>query len=492
MRPHRLAALGSLPVVVLAGIVAYRTASLPDPVAAPAPVRIAVDADALSRGLAEAVRFRTVSVPVDGRDAEAEWQGFHAWLAGRFPRVHTQLAREIVGGRSLLFTWRGADPALAPVALLAHQDVVPAEEGPSSGWAHPPFAGAIVDGVLWGRGTIDDKAGVVGILEACEQLLGQGFAPRRTVLRAFGHDEEASGHAGAGAIAETLASRGVTLDFVLDEGGYVTEGAVPGVARPVAVVGMAEKGAAYVELSARNPGPAHSSSPARDNPVARLARALVQIDEHPWPTRLVPAARGFFDAIATETSGLSRVALANLWLFEPVVRWRLTGTAATNAMIRTTAVGTRLQGGVKDSAIPDVARAVVSIRILPGESVAAALERLLTVVNDSRIDIKVLRAREPSPTSPANSAAFALVRHTIREVFPDAVVAPVLATGGTDARFYTGLTPNVFRFAPVRGTVEQLGRAHGVDEHIAVTVYADAVRFYLQLIQNAAAGRAAE
>jgi carboxypeptidase PM20D1 len=489
MPARRLVAAALLPVAAVAAVVAYRTARLPAPAEAPPPVRVDVDGAVLAERLAEAIRFRTVSVAVAGIDAEAEWAGFHAWLARRFPRVHAQLAREVVNGRSLLFTWRGAAPALAPVALLSHQDVVPAEDGSGSGWTHPPFAGEIAGGFVWGRGAIDDKAGVVGILEACEQLLAEGFAPHRTLMLAFGHDEEASGHAGAGQLAALLAGRGVRLDFVLDEGGYVTEGAVPGVTRPLAVVGTAEKGAAYVELSARHPGPSHSSSPARDNPVALLARALVRIDEHPWPTRLVAPARAFLEAIAPETRGLLRAAVANLWLFEPIVRWRLSGSAAANAMVRTTAVGTRLEGGIKDSAIPAVARAVVSLRILPGESVAATLDRLRAIVDDPRIEITVLRSREPSPTSPPDSAAFALVQRTIREVFPDAAVAPVLATGGTDARFYTGLTPNVFRFAPVRGSVGELGRAHGVDERIPVAAYADAVRFYLRLIHNAAGDR---
>ena len=476
------------------GVGAYRTLRLGAsaaavPAVAPAPVPVEVDADGLAARLAESIRFRTVSVPVPGLDAGAQWTGFHQWLERRFPRVHGRLVREIVGGRSLLFTWRGANPALAPVALLSHQDVVPADEDPESGWTHPPFAGVVADGFVWGRGTIDDKVGVVGILEACERLLAEGFIPAHTLILAFGHDEEANGADGAGRIAELLTKRGVKLDFVLDEAGFVTEGAVPGVARPVAVIGTAEKGAAYVELSARNTGPAHSSSPARDNPVALLAHALVSIDENPWPTRLVPPARAFLASIAPETQGPMRVALANLWLFEPLVRRQLAASAASNAMVRTTAVGTRLEGGIKDSAIPDVARGVVSVRILSGDTVASSLERLRTVIDDERVEIKVLRAREPSPTSPSDSAAFALVKQTIGEIFPDAAVAPVLTTGGTDARFYTGLTPNVFRFTPVRGPVSELGRAHGSDERIPVRAYADAVRFYLRLIQSATGAR---
>jgi carboxypeptidase PM20D1 len=459
---------------------------------APGPAALdpaALDPDGLARGLAEAIRFRTISEAPPGLDVAAEFAAFHAWLERRFPLVHRGLERELVGGRSLLFTWRGAEPALPAVALLSHQDVVPAESAGGAPWTHPPFAGVIADGHVWGRGAIDDKVGVVGILEACEQLLAAGFAPRRTLVLAFGHDEELGGGEGAARIAGLLAERGVALDLVLDEGGYLTAGAMPGVARPIALVATAEKGAAYVELAVRNEGPAHASTPALATPIGVLAGALHRLETQPHPTRLVPAARDFLEAIAPETTGILRLALSTLWLSDPLVRWRLSRGAATNSLVRTTWVATKLTGGPKDSAIPDVARAVVNARILPGESVASTVDRMRETIDDRRVALTVLRSREPSPTSPADGEAFSVVRRSVGEVFPDAAVAPILTSGGTDARFFHRLTPNVLRFLPVRGSVELLGRAHGVDERIPIPAYVDAIRFYRALVQNAAGGR---
>lgn len=451
-----------------------------------APPSHEIDPGPLAARLAEAIRFRTVSVPVEGVDADAAFSGFHAWLAARFPRVHAQIAREVIGERSLLYTWPGRDASLPPIVLLSHQDVVPADEGRESAWTHPPFAGVVEGGVVFGRGAVDDKAGVVGILEACERLLARGFVPERGVILAFGHDEENSGEQGAKVLAALLAARGIAPRFVLDEGGFVTQGIAPGAQRPVALVATAEKGAAYVELSVRNTGPTHSSSPARDNPVSLLARALVAIDEHPWPTRLVPAARTLLESLAPETTGAIGFALSNLWITDPFVRWKLAQAPGTNALVRTTSVGTRLVGGIKDSAIPDVARASVSVRILPGDSVAGVLEGLRERIDDPRVEIRPMRTREPSPTAPHDSEAFAVLRRSIEEVFPDAAVAPGLFTGGTDARHYAGLTPHVFRFLPLRATLEDLRGVHGADERIAVSAYADMVRFYLRLIESAA------
>lgn len=453
--------------------------------AAALPARAEPDPDAMARRLAQALRFRTLSAPLPGLDAGPEFDGLHGHLARSFPLVHAELEREVVNGRSLLYTWRGADPSLPALLLLGHQDVVPADEGERSPWSHPPFGGVVADGYVWGRGALDDKVSVMGILEACEELLRRGFRPERSVLLAFGHDEEEHGEQGAKAVAALLARRGAAVDFVLDEGGLIGEGMAPGVEAPVAVVATAEKGAANVELSVRNTGPAHSSAPARETPVGVLAHALARLEDDPAPTRLVPPVQELLAALAPRASFPVGVVLAHADLLDPLVRAALTRSPATNALVRTTAVATMLAGSPRENVIPDVARAVVNVRILPPETVASATERLRVVIDDPRVELRVLYGREPSPVASSGSRGFELVRRSVVEVFPDAVVAPYLATGGTDARHYAALTPNLLRFAPLRGGLDELRRAHGVDERIAVAGYADAVRFYERLLLNA-------
>ncbi|HEX9229688.1 MAG TPA: M20/M25/M40 family metallo-hydrolase, partial [Arthrobacter sp.] len=208
--------------------------------------------------LAELVRFRTVSSRLDHEADAAEFEGFIAALARLYPAVHTALDLERVNGSALLFRWSGTGPdaAARPSVLMAHYDVVPA--GDPEAWTHPPFSGHIDGTHLWGRGTLDDKGQLVAVMEAAESLLEAGFAPARDLYFSFGNNEETAG-ASAAAAAELLAGRGVTPWLVLDEGGAVAGGAFPGVTRPAAVVGVAEKGILDVELLTRDAG-GHAST----------------------------------------------------------------------------------------------------------------------------------------------------------------------------------------------------------------------------------------
>src|SRR5262245_15132884 len=230
-RRFRVALLGlggALLALVL--VLAINALRLPKP-APPPPARpaMAVSTGAVER-LAQALRFRTVSHDDPSQDDPTQLVALREHLERSFPRVHAQLRREIVGGHSLVYAWPGKRPDLPPVLLMGHQDVVPVED--ERAWSQPPFGGVVAGGFVWGRGTLDDKQAVLGVLEASEALLAEGFVPARTVYLAFGHDEEASGRRGARRIAELFRSRGVRFAFVLDEGGFYTEGTFPGLSVP--------------------------------------------------------------------------------------------------------------------------------------------------------------------------------------------------------------------------------------------------------------------
>lgn len=436
--------------------------------------------------LAAAIRIPSVS-PADStqRDSTA-FRAMHAHLAQSFPRVHATLRREVVGRDALLYTWRGTDTTLPPLVLMGHIDVVPVEPGTEQRWTHPPFSGAIADGYVWGRGALDDKSTVLGVLEASEALLVQGFAPRRTVYLAFGADEELGGERGAALIAKLLRSRGVRPHFVVDEGGAVIAGVAPGVSAPVALVGIAEKGFASVELIVRAEG-GHSSMPPRSTAAGVLARAITRLEENPFPGGIRGAAAQQFDVLGREMSFGRRVIFANRWLFDPVIERQLTTSPATDAMLRTTTAVTMLEGSPKDNVLPSQARAVVNFRILPGDSVAGVVDRVRRIVDNPRVEVRPLAfTTEPSLVSPTNDAAWALLERSIRQVYGDAVVAPYLVLGGTDSRYFRELTPNVYRFAAVRIEVADLPRIHGTNERISVASYLEGVRFLAQLLRNVA------
>jgi carboxypeptidase PM20D1 len=450
--------------------------------------KLAVDADAVAASMAQAVRARTVSGLLDPAGTAAAFDTLHAHLAQRYPRVHAMLEREVIGAHSLLFTWRGSDPAAPPIALLAHQDVVPIAPGTERLWARPPFDGVIADGHVWGRGTLDNKSNLVTQLEAVEMLLASGFQPRRTVYLFYGHDEEVGGRDGAVAAVALLKQRGVRLDFVLDEGLAVTEGVLPGVASPLALIALAEKGSVTLKLTA-TAAPGHSSMPpaAGSSAIGMLSAALVRLDQNPMPGGIQGAAAEMFQAVAPEMPFGQRLALSNLWLTRPLVERMLGRGGATNAMLRTTTAMTIVNAGNKENVLPGRAEAVVNFRILPGDTPASVQAHVERVIADPRITVEPMGvAFEPSKLSSAQAEPFKRIERVAREVFPDAIVAPGLMLAASDARHFDPIAEHSYRFMPIRFRSEDLARVHGTDERISVEQLADMVRFYHRLLTQTA------
>ncbi|MCP3097450.1 M20 family peptidase [Myxococcus sp. K15C18031901] len=477
--------LGGL--LLLTGVLCVRTLGFSTRQVTPEPpAALQVDADAAAERLAGALRFKTVAASDGSPGEDAAFDGLHGYLARHFPRVHAALKREPVGPHSVLYTWPGTDASLRPVLLMGHLDVVPVVPGTEASWAKPPFDGVVDGGFVWGRGALDDKGSVLGILEAVEALLAAGEAPRRTVLLAFGADEEVGGREGAVAIAKLLSERGVRLESVLDEGGVIMSGTVPGVQAPVALVGTSEKGFVSVELTVEEEG-GHSSMPPPRTAVGILSQGIARLEARPMPTRLQGGSRELFERVGPEMSFGMRVLFANLWLTEPLVVAQLTSKPTTNAAVRTTTAATMFQAGVKDNVLPSRARAVVNFRILPGDSVEGVLAHVREVVDEPRVKVSTLAFQsEPSPVSPADSDDFRALERTIRQVFPQVLVSPYLNVAATDSRHFVGLSDNIYRFFPVHLQREDLSRVHGKDERIAVAGYVDVIRFYAQYLRNVA------
>lgn len=467
------------------------------------PVAVASPAEQqiLAEHLAAAIRIPTVSLSpllqdaaASARSAEA-FAALHAHLQLAFPLLHAALEREAitsdknVPGQALLYMWKGSDPSLPPYLLAAHQDVVPVEPGTESRWQQPPFSGALVDGYIWGRGALDDKFSLLGQMEAIERLLKIGYKPKRTLYLASGHDEEVSG-TGAQAIAARLAQRGVHLEFALDEGMAVVKDMLPGVHKPVALIGLAEKGSVTVEVAVRSQG-GHSSMPPMQTAAGILATALSRLEQNQMPARLSGAPRLMFDHLAPEMSWVLRLVMTNLWLLDPVLRWQLSQQPSTNAMIRTTTAITMLEGGPKENVLPQRARAIVNFRILPGDTVASVLAHVRSVVADQRVEVQLAAGpgNEPTATSSADVAAFVNLGQSIRQQFPDAVVAPSLMIGASDVRHYATVADNTYRFMPALLLPDDLSRFHGTNERIAITDYGRVVAFYEQFIRQCDSSR---
>jgi carboxypeptidase PM20D1 len=493
--PMRMLKLLALLVLALGGILAYNTLRLPARWQAPGtPPQLPLDEAAIAGRLAGAVRIPTISFEQRAQIDAPQLELLAAYLVNSFPRVHAALTRERVGTHSLLFTWPGRDATprhgtahASPILLLAHMDVVPIEPGTESRWTHPPFSGAIADGYIWGRGTLDDKSSLIAWLEAVELLLSQGFQPGRTIYFAFGQDEEIGGKQGAKLIAELLRSRGIKAEFSLDEGGAITQGIVAGVAAPVASIMTAEKGYVSFRLTSRSKG-GHSSMPPMATAAGQLARAVSRVQEQQMPVRLAPPATDMLERLAPEMPLMQRAAIANRWLLAPLIAGSLTETPVSNALVRTTTAPTILSAGIKDNVLPSEAHAVINFRLLPGDSVADVEQHLRKVIGDEGIEIRIEGeiADAASAVSPTDSPAFQLLARTVNETFPEAVVTTGIVTGATDNRHYGGIYQTRYNFLPMLLKPEDLARIHGTDERIGVKAYADMVRFYIQLLKNAA------
>ncbi len=448
------------------------------------------DDDASIRRFAGALRYETTN-DQEARPKVAAFLQFHDYLARSFPRVHAQLTRETINELSLLYTWKGSDPVLEPVLYIAHQDVVPVDH--PEGWAHPPFAGVVADGMIYGRGALDDKFALVGMLEGIEGLLAQGFQPRRTMYLAFGHDEEIMGTRGAEPMAKLLAQRGITCKFALDEGPPVVQGLMPGIDKPVAFIGTATKGQLYLRLEARGMG-GHGSIPPNDTPISILSKGITRLYEHRFPRSLTEPVRQSLQTLAPAMPFANRLVSSNLWLFEGLVLGTLEKDHLSRALVTTTVAANIFKGGEKDATVPTHAEAVVNIGILPGQTVASAIDDVRRIVADPRVEVSMVtfpdnkrpHVYEPTAPAPTDGWEYASLQAATQDVFPEALVAPTLMPGGSDGKHFMihGVTPAVYYFNPLDLTPELLEGMHGVNERLPAKSYLKAVRFYRSWISQ--------
>jgi carboxypeptidase PM20D1 len=441
---------------------------------------IQVDEGQVAEHLAAAVRCPTVPLDETGTPNPDAFQQLHQMLKETYPLVHQKLRCEVVNGYSLVYIWQGSRSDLDPVMLMAHQDVVSADP---TEWTYPPFDGVIADGLVWGRGTLDIKNQLVGIMEAAEALLAHGYRPERTILFGLGHDEETGGVNGCKVIGQMLKERGIHLAGIVDEGGGISAGLAAGVRGPVALIGVSEKGYLTVEFTVHSQ-PGHSSTPPPQTAIGILARALSRLEAHPMPThlrRLSPMYHGIGRAVPIYI----QVAFANIWLFGPLLKRWLVPIPEMNASIRTTTALTIINGGVEDNTIPADAKAIVNFRLLPGDTIADVLWHAKKVIKDDRVHIHPVEGKfnEALPISPDSGPAYEGLSQVVQQVFGDFPVAPYVMLGGTDCQHFVPVCDDIYRFTSLVMDESFRGLEHGIDERIPIQGMAMMVKFYAQLMQ---------
>ena len=443
------------------------------------PAPVFVNNEKAAADLSEMIRCRTVSDRAKENEDESEFEKFEALLPRLFPGVYAKCTFEKPSDRSLLFKWEGKSHD-APTVLMSHYDVVSVE---ASDWKNPPFDGIIENGVLWGRGTLDTKGTLNGVLQAAETLIAEGFVPSNDIYFAFGGDEEINGH-GAPSIVDLFEKRGIKPSLVLDEGGAVVENVFPGVKAPCALIGIAEKGMANIEYSVKGGG-GHASSPAPHTPVGKLSAACVRVENKPFKFGISKPALALFDTVGRHSTFIYRLIFANLWLFSPVLNLITKKSGGElNALVRTTTAFTQMEGSKGMNVIPPSARMVSNHRIKEGESVDSVLERIKGIVNDDSITVSVIDGMNPSVISRTDCEGYERVRDTVADTWPTAIVSPYLMLACSDSRHWGRISDRVYRFSAMALSKEERGTIHGNNERIPLATISRTVEFYIRLMRR--------
>ncbi|XP_023342401.1 N-fatty-acyl-amino acid synthase/hydrolase PM20D1.1, partial [Eurytemora carolleeae] len=444
--------------------------------------------------LAGAIQIPTVSRDNDDLSLE-ELSNLHLYLKTTFPDVFSSSFVEVtaVNEHSLLLSVSGSQITKNPYLLAAHLDVVPA--GDLDRWDHPPFQDQIIseEGVeyVFGRGALDDKHSVIGILQALEEILKDGGRPKRSFYIGFGHDEEVGGEQGAANIAlelqTILEEQQQTLDFILDEGMYVTQGLVPGVDSPVIYIGVVEKGSATIELSVDGVQ-GHSSIPPRESAIGILSAGVAHLEQNRHPAYFSQGPEyDTMEYLAPHASFLYKLIFSNLWLLSGALSSFLAGDSTTDALQRTTTAVTMFNAGIKENVMPSIAKATVNHRIHPTSNLEDVLVHDTNVIHDARIKIKVLDYFPPPRISPYSddSLPFQTIAGAALQVFPDGNITPGTLVANTDTKHYLNFTENIYRFTPSFVRKTDVSRFHGFNERISVDNFAQVVQFYFTLMTNA-------
>ncbi len=446
-----------------------------------------IDEDKAIDRLSEAIQHKTVSLEDTTEIVYDQYDDFIAFLEKRYPHLHQKVEKQRIGKYSVLYKWEGNESNLKPAMLIGHYDVVPVSSGSDTLWTYSPYKGAVDEGFVWGRGTLDDKSGIMSIMEAGEYLAEQNFNPDRTIYVALHHDEEVGGVRGAQRIAEHLQDKGVELAYLVDEGLPIAEEIIENVEVPLAMIGIASKGSVNIELAYNQDG-GHSSMPPRSSVIGTLSNAVNRIERKPMKASYRGLIVETFDPLIPYMTYTQRLAFNNTWLFRRIIKNKLSNNPATNAALRTTAAKTIFEAGFKENVLPVEGRVIINFRIHPNDTVEDVVEYVRDRIRNDRINIQVLdRARNSSPVSSTKAMPYKMLKRTIEESFGEVLVSPSLFIAASDARHFHDLTSNIYRFRPIRARHEDRSRIHGIDERISTENYIEMIRFQIRLIENGAA-----
>ncbi|KAJ5624939.1 hypothetical protein N7510_001248 [Penicillium lagena] len=453
---------------------------------------------------------------------DKRWDIFYQmedYIQSNYPTVLQNVKLDHANTHGLILTWEGSVPAskAKPILMLAHQDVVPVLAENVKDWTHPPYEGHYDGEIIWGRGATDDKGYLISIIESLDLLIKSGFKPKRTVILAFGCDEEISGENCARPISNFLHDRygddGIFL--IMDEGSM---GIHKEFDQSFAMVSVAEKGYLDVGINVTSTG-GHASNPPDHNVIGILSEILVAIENHAFPGKVTTKNPmfGFLECAAAHAPESSfpisvRDKLSKVAHGDGSAQHKLAQTLDNmRYYFRTSQSVGKINGGIKINAIPESASTLINLRLAVETSVSQVEEHYESLIRPiakkhgmvlegfqspchspekRKICLFGVDALEPAPVSPVEAESFRILSGTIKNVLkpidPDdeLIVTPYLMPANTDTKFYWALTKNIYRFTPVN-LVENLNRAHTTDEFIRAEEFVREPLFFASLILNA-------
>ncbi len=446
-----------------------------------------MDQDIIIKHFSDIINFKTFSHDNGTEEQIAPFHALGAYLEITYPGIHSHMIRRDIPGGSIMYKWPAKKPILPPYAILAQMDVVPV--GNEADWTHPPFDGYTDGETIWGRGVNDDKCAVGASLEACEELISQGFEPNRDIYLLFGHNEEdvTCKHSGARMMAQILEDEHVELEFVWDEGGAIIIDPPLGLKVPTAMIGLAEKGFSDLKITISGEG-GHAAEPPAHTSLADLGSLLSLIQAHPMPPKLLPSVEEMLKVFGQNSDGALGFALRHLNLFRPLVLYILGKNNLTSAMVRSTIVPTICKVGTASNVLPQTSSAVLNVRLLPGDTVNDVKNHISSLAKklhlEDKLNIEVLSCNEPVRETDMNAPTYQILSDVFQTQFKGVNIAPYLVTGATDSREYAKVAKEIFRIYPFKLTQAELSTMHSVDENIKIESYLFGIECYKDFIKR--------
>ena len=434
----------------------------------------------------QSIQIDTISYTEREKIDYSKFDNYIKFIKSAYSLVFNRLENMMIDKYNFFLKWEGEDKNLKPILLMAHYDVVPVE---AEDWEIPPFSAEIKDGYIWGRGTLDDKLSMIGILEAVEALLKEGFKPKRTVYLAFGHDEEIGGEKGAKLIRDYCKDNGICFEYVIDEGSIIADGVFPGIDKPIALIGVTEKGHVDFKIEVKGKG-GHASMPPPSTAAGRLCKIVSQIEKNRSKPHLTNALKVFLKELGENTKGLNRFIFKNLWLTKGLIFNFFAKNPVTDALIRTTRAVTMLEGSNKENVLPKSAKAVINVRILYPETIKSVMKELQSLINsfknpEEEINLTIVdekSAADPVSESDIYSKGYILIKNIVKELYDDVITVPFIVVGATDSRYFSEIAENIYRFLPIVLKKEDIDSIHNKNEKISIKNFLNLIEFYKRII----------